>query len=302
MVLVLGAAGAMVGSAGIVLSVWRRQDGQAARDEAGLTVGLSRSRTASVGIEDGEALHDGSLVDELSRRHRLAMVVALVAGIVVAVTTRWPVAALGAAAAGAWVPTLFRMTAAGRRTELLEAIATWTELLRDTLAAAAGLGQAITATAELAPRAIRTPVQTLSARLASGVSMEDALRALAIDLDDPSADLVVCALLLASSAQSQRLTDLLGSLADTCRDEVAMRLRVEAGRAAARSSVRTVALFSLGFAVVLFVVARTYLAPFGTGTGQLVLLLVGSCYAVGLWLMTRLVRPKPPRRLLGESR
>jgi Flp pilus assembly protein TadB len=219
----------------------------------------------------------------------------------VAVTTRWFVAAAAAGAATAWLPSLIRTTAAGRRTERIEAIATWTELLRDTLSAAAGLGQAITATADVAPRAIREPVAALAARLSSGVAMDDALRAFAAELDEPSGDLVVCALLLASTAQSQRLTELLGALAKACREEVAMSLRVEASRASARSSVRTVVLFSLGFGALLFVVAHSYLAPFGTVTGQLVLLVVCGCYAAGLWLMVRLVRPRPSHRLLQGS-
>jgi Flp pilus assembly protein TadB len=219
----------------------------------------------------------------------------------VAVTTRWFVAAAAAAAVAAWLPSVLRTTAAGRRTERLEAIATWTELLRDTLSAAAGLGQAITATAELAPRPIREAVAALAARLSSGVVMEDALRAFAADVNEPSADLVVCALLLAASAQSQRLTELLGALATSCREEVAMSLRVEAGRASARSSVRTVVLFSLAFAALLLVVAHAYLAPFGTVTGQLVLLVVCACYSLGLWMMARLVRPRHSHRLLQRS-
>ena len=192
---------------------------------------------------------------------------------------------------------------AQRSTDRIEAVATWTELLRDTLAAAAGLSQAITATAELAPQAIRGPVLVLAERLASGISMEDALRSFAADLADPSADLVVCALLVAATARSQRLGDLLGALAQSCREEVAMRLRVEASRASSRSSVRTVILFSVSFAALLFVVARSYLLPFGTATGQIVLLVVGVCYVAGLTFMVRLVRPRrPAARLLSAER
>ena len=284
--LVVPGAGMVLGSAGVLLAIRRVAKADAVDTEGGPQLDL----VVPLLMEQS---------DEARRRRLVAVIAGLVAGIVVAVTTRWPVAAVAAAGAAAWLPTLLRTTGVTRHTERLEAIATWTELLRDTLAAAAGLGQAVMATADLAPRAIRQPVQALASRLASGVTMDDALRTFAAELDDSSSDLVVCALLLASSAQSQRLTDLLGALAEACREEVAMRLRVEASRAAARSSVRTVALFSLAFAGALFLVARSYLTPFGTVTGQLVLLLVGGCYAAGLWLMTRLVRPRPSHRLLG---
>lgn len=278
MVLVAPAAGMVLASAGLIIGLARRRgDGDPG----------PRDRSA----EPGHAFRP------------LRAISAVAVGLLVAGTTRWVVAAAAAAVTAAWLPSLFKTTATGRRTERLEAIATWTELLRDTLSAAAGLGQAVIATAELAPPAIQEAVAALAARLSNGVAMDDALRIFAAELHEPSGDLVVCALLLAASAQSQRLTDLLGALAQSCREEVAMHLRVEASRASARSSVRTIAIFSLAFASLLFVVAHSYLLPFGTATGQLVLLVVCSCYAAGLWLMVRLIRPRPSHRLLhgGEQ-
>ena len=233
------------------------------------------------------------------RRRAVAGVSALAAAAVTAALTRWPVAAGLAGVAAAGLPALLRSVSGRSGTERIEAVAAWTEMLRDTLAAAAGLGQAIVATADMAPSAIRPSVTRLADRLSSGMPMETALRAFAAEMGDASADLVVCALLVASSVQSQRLAELLGALADSCRDEVALRLRVEASRASARSSVRTVVLVSLAFAVLLFVFAHSYLSPFGTSTGQLVLGAVGSCYAAGIVLMVRMVRPRPAIRLLS---
>jgi tight adherence protein B len=80
-----------------------------------------------------------------------------------------------------------------------------------------------------------------------------------------------------------------------------MRLRIETSRASARSGVRSVIVFSLGFVVLLLVIARTYLAPFGTGLGQVVLLLVGVLYAAGIYAMVRLVRPPAAVRLLEKT-
>jgi len=221
-----------------------------------------------------------------------------VIGVLVLLLTRWPVAGVLAGAAVAFAPGVVRRTAATRATERVEAIAVWTELLRDTLSASAGLGEAIMATSSVAPPGIRLEVLRLADRLASAMPMRVALRSFAAEVDDSSCDMVACALLLAATSRVQRLADLLGALAESIREEVAMRLRVEASRASARSSVRTVVVFSLLFVVVLMVLARSYLAPFGTPAGQLVLAGVGACYAAGVALMVRLVRPPRTPRLL----
>jgi Flp pilus assembly protein TadB len=66
--------------------------------------------------------------------------------------------------------------------------------------------------------------------------------------------------------------------------------------------VRTIVLFSVAFAGTLAVVAHSYLSPFGTPEGQLVLAFVGIFYVVGLLLMVRLVRPPAELRLFDAGR
>jgi len=231
----------------------------------------------------------------LGLRSRIGL--SLVSAILAIAVTRWPVAGLLTAAAVFTLPAFLASTSSRDATRLTEAVAVWTELLRDTLTASAGLAQAIVATAGVAPDEIREPVTRLGDRVVSGVALDDALQMFACELGEPSADQVVSALRLAVTSRAQRLVDLLGALADSTREEVAMRLRIEASRASARSGVRTVIWFSLGFVVLLLVFARSYLAPFGSATGQLVLVFVGACYAAGLYLMVRLVRPTRPARL-----
>jgi len=152
-----------------------------------------------------------------------------------------------------------------------------------------------------APIPIRDEAVTLANRIASGTAVDVALRSFSSELDDPSGDLVVCALLLAVRARTQKIVELLSALASSTREEVAMRLRVDASRAAARSAVRTITWFSLGFAGLLLVLARAYLAPYGTLQGQLVLSAVGVSYAAGVALMGRLVRPPAGGRLLEAA-
>jgi hypothetical protein len=226
--------------------------------------------------------------------------VAVAAGVVTLAITRWPVAGILAALATVGLRGL-RSDPARVVIARLEAIATWTEMLRDTLAGAAGLSQAIAATSRLAPSAIRASVDALATRLAAGVTARDALVAFGADLDDPSSDLIVAALCMATEQRAQRLGELLGALAVTTRDEIAMRLRIEASRASARTSIRTVAGFSLGFLALLAVLARGYLAPFGAPAGQVVLAAVGALFGCGLWLMVRMARPQVTPRLIGDQ-
>jgi len=281
------ASGIGLGCAGLATALRTRPAGSAP-SEVGVTgsaVSVRSFRTNSPGLTLG------------ARR----LVLAGLVGIVVGVLTRWPTVAVMGALAALALPRLFTTGQAKIEARRVEAIAVWTELLRDTLAASAGVAQAIVTTAASAPAAIFDQVALLAGRVVSGVPVDTALRGFARDVDDPSADLVVCALVLASTSRAQRLVELLSALADAIRDDVAMRLRVESSRASARSSVRTVVIFSIAFAGALLVVAHSYLAPFGSITGQLVLCIVGTLYAAGLALMARMVRPARKVRLLGAE-
>ena len=217
------------------------------------------------------------------------------------IVTRWPVAGVLGGFAFATLPGSLRKVVPGASSKRAEAIAGWTESIRDSLAASAGLAQAIVVTASSAPIPIRPQVGALATRLANGVPLDAALRTFSLEVDDPAAEFLVCALLLAATARAQRLVDVLGALADSIRDDVSMHLRVDASRASARSSVRTVVIFSIVFACTLTVVAHSYLRPFGTAAGQVVLAVVGAFYAVGLAYMVWLVRPMQEMRLLDAE-
>jgi Flp pilus assembly protein TadB len=198
---------------------------------------------------------------------------ATAAAIVVGAATGWVVGALLAALAVWGLPGLLGADREfDRRVARVEAVAVWTETLRDTLAASAGLHQAIAATAATAPEAIRGEVGELAARLHRRERLAPALRAFADDLADPGADLVVAALVLAAEHQARRLAPLLGELAATARAQVEMRRRVHTGRARTRATMRIVVATTLVFAAGLVLFNRGFLAPYGTAAGQLVLL------------------------------
>ncbi|AZM50997.1 type II secretion protein F [Streptomyces sp. WAC 06738] len=230
------------------------------------------------------------------------VLIALVAGAVTGALTRWPVAAVLTTVALLTLPGLLGPDRqAARRTERMEALATWTEMLRDTLSAAAGLEQAVLATSDIAPAALEQELRALSAAIRSGRPLPAALRAFAEDVDDPLADVVVAALVMAAEQQASQLAPLLGELAESVREQVAMRQRIEAGRASVRAGVRVTVLVTLGMAVGLVVFNRPYLDPFNTFTGQAVLALVGSLFAVSFTYLNAIGRIEDPVRLVSPA-
>ena len=68
-------------------------------------------------------------------------------------------------------------------------------------------------------------------RLHTRMPMPDALRLFADDLDDPSADLIIAALIINSRLRGPGLRDVLGALSRSVREELDMRRKVECGAA-----------------------------------------------------------------------
>jgi tight adherence protein B len=224
------------------------------------------------------------------------------AAVVVGALTRWPIAAI-AVGVGAWYwPELFGGRAARERaTTRTEAIAAWTEMLRDTISGAHGLEEAVLTTAAVAPAAIRTEVSALAVRLEQE-PLDVALRAFAVELAHPTGDLVVAALTLAARGSAGELVELLGTLAVAARDEAAMRLRVEAARARLRTAVRVIAASTATTAVGLILLNRSYLAVYATPTGQVVLAFVAIAWGMALrWLAGMSEYIAPERFLILDS-
>ena len=241
--------------------------------------------------------------EEVLRSLTTRAAIAAVVGALVLIVTRWPVAAIGAA-----VLTLgwhgFVGGAAEERKAMarLEALAAWTESLRDTIAGAVGLEQAIPSSLRAAAPVLQPPLRTLVDRLHTRMPMPDALRRFADDLNDPSADLVIGALILNSRLRGPGLRDMLGALSTSARAELDMRRRVEANRRTTRFSVQVVVGVSVGTSLLLAVFNRSYVAPYNDFLGQLVLSIVVGLYALGFLWLRRLARFDIPQRFLVESR
>lgn len=223
------------------------------------------------------------------------------AALLTAAFTRWPVAALGAAVAGWWWPELFGGRATRERAiARTEAIAAWTEMLRDTISGAHGLEETIVTTAAVAPAPIRPEVSALAARL-DQEPLDVALRSFADDLCHPTGDLVVAALTLAASGSVGELGELLSALAGAARDEAAMRLRVEASRSRLRTAVRVIAACTATTAVGLILLNRPYVAVYSTALGQAVLAFVAVTWGLAFRWLARMSEFVGPERFLTAA-
>lgn len=234
----------------------------------------------------------------LLRRYALASAV----GVVVVVATRWPVAGLAAAGLVVLGPRVFGGAAAGRR-ELakVEAIASWTESLRDTAGAAAGLEQAIPATLGAAPALLRRQLRDLAARLDGRVPLPEALARFADDVADPAADLVVAALTLNARQRAGGLDRILTSLATSSRVELEMRRKVELERRGLRRQAQRIAGAVTGFAVLQALFARGWVEPYSTTAGQLVLAVLIGLFVAAFVRMRSLSQSEPVPRFLTSA-
>jgi Flp pilus assembly protein TadB len=184
-------------------------------------------------------------------------------------------------------------------TELVEALAVWTEQLRDTMAGASGMEQALAVTSQTAPPLLRPAVQRMSARLGF-TSLADSVRQFAEDLDHSLADFVAAALITAAENQVRDMGSLLGHLAECCRSDVQMRTRVWVARARLRSAVRIIAVVVIVFVVGLYALNPSYLAPYGSPGGLVALMIIATLFGGSFVLLQRLGQLDTPDRFVAR--
>jgi Flp pilus assembly protein TadB len=232
------------------------------------------------------------------RVRRLVLSGGAVAGAVAWLATGVPVAGLLAALAVPGTPWLFTVGAAEREAiATVAAIGDWTRRLADLAGTGMGLGQAVVTSAATAPQHLREPVAALAARIQAGDDPEAALLAFADELADPTCDQVVAALILHLADTGQRLGEVLSTIAAAAAAEAATRREVDAKRTQPRFAVR----FLTGMTVVVLAYGAsrpTYMRPYTTVTGQLVLACLGAVL-IGLLVWVRVMsQPALVPRLL----
>jgi Flp pilus assembly protein TadB len=220
-------------------------------------------------------------------------------GLVTLAVSRWVVLAVALGLLAGYWNSVFGGAAAERAAiGHLDALASWTESLRDTIAGAVGLEQAIPATAATAAPMIRPSLNLLVDRLRIREPLPTALMRFADDLHDSSADLIVGALVLNARLRGPGLREVLTALASSAREELDLRRRIEATRRSTRRSVQIVVGVTLGVAGLLIVLNHTYVAPYGTFIGQVFLAIVILLFAAGVMWLRRLAKVETPERFL----
>jgi Flp pilus assembly protein TadB len=227
------------------------------------------------------------------------LTVATVVGLAVLVVTRWIAAAVGAAVlAGCWDTVFGGTRRAKLATARLEALAAWTESLRDLVVTGIALPEALPASVTGAAPVLQVPLHRLVERIAAREPLETALRMLGDDLHDGGADLVVAALLLNARAQGRALQAVLSALAVSLRSQLTVRRTIEAERRSTRRAVQIVVTVTLITALGLCLGNPSYVAPYRTAAGQLMLTVVVAVFAAGFgWLARLSALPSAPRLL-----
>ncbi len=234
----------------------------------------------------------------VTKQTRMLLLGGFAAGIVAFLVTGWVLALVIVPVAFVGLPVLLSSSSAAQRIERLEAMEEWTRSLSGVLTVGVGLEQALVATLRSTPAAIAPEVTRLVARLRARWVTEDALRAFADELDDATGDLVAANLILGSRRRGAGLASVLEGLAESVAADVRARRQVEADRAKPRATARWVTLISVGVLVIL-AVSGTYVEPYQSPLGQVILVALLSMYVATLVWMKRMAIGRAMPRFLS---
>ncbi len=211
----------------------------------------------------------------------------------------WPVTTVLALAGGSGLLlALYAPRAARRRAAERAALPAFAEQLRAGIGSGHSLEQGLVRLAATGPEGLRPELLRLVLRAQLG-DLETALRELRDRLGDPLADEFVAALILAHRVGGRELGPVLVRLADSTRQQLALRQEAIARQASVRLTARIVMIVPVATLVLIRLVAPDYLAVYDSAAGQMVLLgcfawlLLG--YGVLLWLGKL---PESPRVLV----
>lgn len=237
-------------------------------------------------------------VRKISKQTRVLLLAGFATGVVAFVVTGWALALIVIPVAFVGLPVLLSSSSAAARIDRLEAMEEWTRSLSGVLTVGVGLEQALIATLRSTPAAISPEVTRLVARLRARWGTEDALRAFADELNDTTGDLVAANLILGARRRGAGLASVLEGLAESVAADVRSRRQVEADRAKPRATARWVTLISVGVLVIL-AISGTYVEPYRSPLGQVILVSLLTAYVATLVWMKRMAIGRAVPRFLS---
>ncbi len=236
----------------------------------------------------------------LSKQTLRLLLAGVAAGVLAFAITGWVLALVATPVAFVGLPVLLSSSSAQQRIVRLEAMEEWTRTLAGVLTVGVGLEQALVTSLRSTPAAINPEVTRLVSRLRARWKTEDALRAFADELDDATGDLVAANLILGAQRRGAGLASVLEGLAESVAADVRARRQIEADRAKPRATARWVTLISVGVLVVL-AISGTYVEPYRSPLGQIILVLLLAAYVATLVWMKRMAIGRPMPRFLATA-
>ncbi|WP_185996638.1 type II secretion system F family protein [Nocardioides campestrisoli] len=233
----------------------------------------------------------------LTARTRTMLLVGVALGVLGWLVTGWVLALVLAPVAVLGLPALLSAPPAATQIGRLEAMEEWTRSLSGVLTVGIGIEQALVATLRSTPAPIEAEVSRLVARLRARWDTETALRVFADELDDATGDLIAANLILGTRRRGAGLASVLDGLAESVAADVRARRQVEADRAKPRATARWVTLISASVLVVL-ALSGSYVEPYASPVGQVILVVLLSAYVATLIWMRRMATGKPLPRFL----
>lgn len=215
-------------------------------------------------------------VDRLRRRTAIILAASLLVGGLAAAFTGWWLLVLIVPAVALVLPMLLSAPQ-NRELELLQAIDRWVRTLGSLLTTGRSIVDAVRISSRQAPALLSPSLHRLTARLDERWTIEQALLAMADELDSPDADAVLAALALAAQRGGTGASATLAALADSLQDRLRALREISTERAKPRFVVRQVTLITATVLGLALIFGGTFFAPFGSPIGQLLLAgLVGA--------------------------
>ncbi len=251
-------------------------------------------------LRAGERVRNSS--SRLSAHEQRTLIAGGAVGLVVVLVSRNLV--FGVIAGAAVV--LWPMVVGGGRVERaalakLEALAQWTEALRDLAQKGSGLESVIPRTVDTASDVLIVPLRLMSRRLSVKVPLPEALSLFADEVDDASADTVVAALALSARQRRGRLSDVLSTLSEALRDELEQRTKIMRERNMIRREAAQVAALTAVLVIGANMFAPPSLPNEADSAAQVLPLLLAIAFVFVFSRVRKLAEPEIQPRFLSSA-
>lgn len=185
--------------------------------------------------------------------------------------------------------------------EMLASLDRWIRQMAATLQVGQSIADALRTSAHNPPPLLAEGVRRLVARLDNRWSVQDAVQALADEVDTPDADAVLAALSLAAHRGGTGASATLKALSESVQDRLRALRDIEAERAKPRVVVRQVTVISLTVLGASLMLGGEFFAPYRSGIGELILVVLIAAYLGALLAMRRMTAPPRRQRILQQG-